>query len=299
MQVMTENAPGPAAAERYVEVALKLPLRTEFTYRLPASLEARVGSRVRVPFRGKMLAGVVTAVREECDLDPAKLRDVAQVVEGGTLLPDPVLQLAKKIAGDYGCSLGIALDAALPAAAKQRGVRRIPHLELAVPHGEALAKIDELEETQQARARLLRAVLEFGAPMPVLEATRRAGTSDSPWKTLVKHGLLRRLSIVEEGEEWQPVEGMEAADVQLNDDQRRAVDAVVATLDGDSSTTFLLHGVTGSGKTEVYLQVLAGGAPSAGAVAIVLVPEISLDAADGRAGSASRFPGCRGVALGI
>ena len=284
-----EPEPEPAIGDHlYVEVALKLPLRRPFTYRLPKDASVQVGNRVRVPFRGKTMPGVVTAVRDTCDIDPSKLRDVEKVLDGSLVLPDAVLELARRISVDYGCSLGEALDAAMPAAAKQRGARQVPHLALAIDHDDLEPMLVELDEKHQPRARVLRAVAEFGGPMPVVEVMRRTGTSESPWKTLVKHGVLTRQLIAEEGEEWVADASMAAADVELNEDQRRVVDRVVQSLDSDAPGTFLLHGTTGSGKTEVYLRIL-DAVRARGRTGIVLVPEIALTPQTaGR--FASRFP---------
>jgi primosomal protein N' (replication factor Y) len=261
--------------EVYAEVALRLPLRTEFTYRVPAGMAVRVGNRVRVPFRGRELPGIVVALRDDCELAAAKVRDIGALLDGSLVLPQALLALARRMAEEYGCSLGEALDAMLPSVAKRRGARRLPHLELAVSHDVAQAAILELEDRHQARARVLRTVLEYGGPMPIPQMLRRTGTSDSPWRTLVRHGTLRRVLIEEEGEEWQPAEGITAERHELNADQQRAVDAVVACVRAGTHRTFLLHGVTGSGKTEVYLRILEE-VRARGQTAIVLVPEIAL-----------------------
>ncbi len=259
----------------FVDVALKLPLRRNFTYRLPTGIEVRIGSRVRVPFRGKERSGIITAVGVECDLDPAKVHEVARILDDRLVLPESLLSLAGVISETYGCSVGEALDAMMPSAAKKRGARTIPHLELAVSPEEAKVKVDELEDRFQARSRLLRTVLEFGAPMPVIQARRRARTSDSPWRTLVKQGLLRRVFVEEEAIPLEPNLDMATERHELNEDQARAVEAVTDAVHEGRHETFLLHGVTGSGKTEVYLRVLEE-VRERGRTAIVLVPEIAL-----------------------
>ncbi len=265
----------PAAQPRLVEVALDLPVRRTFTYALGDGIEVRLGNRVLVPFRGETRPGVVVALPESTSVAVEKLRAVQRVLDPHLVLPRALLQLAERMAHDYGCSLGQALDAMLPGVAKRRGGKRVPCLELAVPHARAAELIAELEDSAQPRARLLRTVLEFGEPMPVLTAMRRSGTSDSPWRTLVKAGALRRVLI---DEKLEPFVASRIDEVQVpepNADQQAAIGAVHRRVLTREHAVFLLHGVTGSGKTEVYLRVLAD-VRAAGRSAIVLVPEIAL-----------------------
>jgi primosomal protein N' (replication factor Y) len=142
---VTDAAPNHASL-RYVQVALNLPLRREFTYSLPEGATARPGNRVLVQFHGRKLGGVVTAVSDTCDLPPQKVRAVESVLDSELLLPESLMLLGKRMADSYGCSLGEALDATLPAVAKQRGQRRIPCLEVKAPRDLAIAAVLELEE---------------------------------------------------------------------------------------------------------------------------------------------------------
>jgi primosomal protein N' (replication factor Y) len=265
-----------AEPTRFVEVALNLPLRTSFTYALPAALDAEPGNRVRVPFRGRELPGVVIGLRDDCGSVPrAKVRAVLAVLDREVVMPQSLLDLAARIAGDYGCALGEALDAMLPAITKQRGARKVPHVELATPIDLARAALDRLEESSEQRARVLAAVLEWDGPMPTLQLERQTNTSSSPWQTLVKHGILRRRLIDEEAESLVPDTSAGGPPPELNEDQARAVQKVGEVLDRREHRVFLLHGVTGSGKTEVYLRILER-VRAQDRSAIVLVPEISL-----------------------
>ena len=286
---MSELFADPDPAPRtYVQVALNLPLRREFTYALPAGIEARPGNRVRVNFHGRALGGVVTAVGDTTDLPPSKVKAIEALLDDELTMPPSLLELARRMAVTYGCSFGEALDAMLPAVAKRRSQRRIPHVQLKAPHDLALQAIAELEDKHQEQSRVLRTVVEFGGPMPTLDVRRRTGTSDSPWQTLVKNGLLQKVMLAEELEELVPAAEEAAVRHQLNEHQQKAVDKVATHVRAREHRTFLLHGVTGSGKTEVYLRILEE-VRNAGRSAIVLVPEISLTPQTvGR--FASRFP---------
>jgi len=259
----------------FVDVALNLPIRREFTYRLLPGQQAAPGSRVLVPFRGRRLSGIVVATSDANDLPQDKVKDVDRVLDPTLQIPPALLVLARKIAADFGCAYGEALDAMLPAAAKVRGVRRLPHLALAVPPEDVARHCAELEDRHPEQARVLHAVLEYGAPMPVLLAMRKTDTSDSPHKTLCRHGLLRRVLLAEESLALIPETGETTSRHDLNEEQARAVAQVLAAVDAGRQRTFLLHGVTGSGKTEVYLHVLER-VRALGKSAIVLVPEIAL-----------------------
>ena len=114
------------------------------------------------------------------------------------------IALAEIVHAQSAGGLGEALDATVPAAAKKTKSRRIPFLEIDIPPDIAQTAVAELEETNQKQSRVLRCVLEYGGPIRVLQVRQQTGTSDSPWKTLVKNGLLKRTYREDAGEPLEP-----------------------------------------------------------------------------------------------
>ena len=86
----------------YVQVALNLPLRREFTYALPPGVLAIPGNRVRVNFHGRKLGGVVTAISDTTDVPPAKIKVIDALLDDETVLPPSLLTLAQAMARTYG-----------------------------------------------------------------------------------------------------------------------------------------------------------------------------------------------------
>jgi len=251
-----------------------------FTYALPASLGAvAIGERVRIPL-GRASTPVSGIVVGHVPEKPAKIKIIKPVLarEGTALLPG-LVDLAQWMAQYYCCPLGMVLATMLPAAVK-KGVGRKRQIVLRPspdadrPAAEAL--------TPTARDAWAAIVEQFGAntdQWPVLtkkSLTRALGlTSSAPIGRLVKFGMLieEERAIVKGSMEVelssQPPEPVPV----LTDDQSRAVQAIQQNMDGFA--VHLLLGVTGSGKTEVYLRLLARVLEQ-GRSALVLVPEISL-----------------------
>ncbi|MEZ5989041.1 MAG: primosomal protein N' [Planctomycetota bacterium] len=263
---------------RFASVALDLPLTKEFTYRVPGPLLGRVdrGSRVRVPFGKRLLSGVVVGLGEESGVPADKLRELQHCFEEIPRLPPEVLAFTRAMAEEYACSWGTALEAALPGSLKRRPSRTLPALSLARPLGDVEDALHELEDAAPKRARALRAVVELGSPAPLAELRRRTGLSSSPFDTLVRQGWLARSRVLQDDELLAESRGLEHAPRhEPTAEQAAAVEAVVADLRAGRPGTSLLWGVTGSGKTEVYLRILEQ-VVAMGKGAIILVPEISL-----------------------
>lgn len=262
---------------RYATVALNLPVAQEFTYLVPDRLESDlvVGCRVRVMLGRRRTTGVVVALADECDLDEEKLRPIEERMGETPPLPAALLEFTRRMAMTYGCSWGTALDAAWPSSLKRRPAKTVPAVALAKDEEQTAGEVFTLEDTSPKRARVLRTVLELGSPAPVPLVLKRTGVSRSPLQTLVKQGWLKWTRVPQADELLDQSRHERAPPHQLVPEQRAAVDTVVGSLRTGRHATFLLHGVTGSGKTEVYLRILEA-VRKLGRSAIILVPEISL-----------------------
>lgn len=222
------------------------------------------GSRVYAPFGGRVTAGFVVALRDSCDYPAEKLKKVT-AADPMPALNAECLSLAKKIAARYACPLAAALRLFLPAEMRKGKVRELKkrYAELCVPFEEAKEKLPKSAKNQLAAAALLN---ERGKT----ECTALNAEFAGSVAALEKKGLIK---ITEEQVLRDPYKTLEerGAAHTLTEDQQRAVDSVRS----DSRTVQLLHGVTGSGKTEIYLSLIADCLKQ-GKTAVFLVPEISL-----------------------
>ncbi|MEZ6014923.1 MAG: primosomal protein N' [Planctomycetota bacterium] len=260
----------------YVDVAINRPMRREYTYAVEARHAERIapGVRVAIPFAGKREVAVVVRTATECDVPPNKLKAVLEVLDPEPIVDESLLSLTAWIAREYACAWGEALSAALPAALKREGARRtVAFVELVPGTGaEALAEVEPRPEQH----RLLRTLMEASGPLPRVDLLRRLNLSQSPLTTLVKRGFARVLHLRAETDALLSGSGTTRVRPEaLTGDQAHALARMVGHLDARRFAPTLLFGVTGSGKTEVYLRVIEE-ALARGRGAIVLVPEISL-----------------------
>jgi primosomal protein N' (replication factor Y) (superfamily II helicase) len=252
-------------------------LRGPFDYRRPAAMDAvEVGSVVRVPFGPRRILGVVIEVAERSELPPERLAEPLEALEAGA--PPELVELGLWVAREYCSTPSRGLQLVLPpgtgTGAGARTVRAklelraeiLPAGEEALRGGERLgvkqrAVLEALRESEMSAAELTAAVGSDRATLRRLEARELIATRDA---------RLRRAPA-------KPGLAAPAERPRLLPEQEAAVEAIVAAIDGAAGAprSQLLHGVTGSGKTEVYLAAVEA-ALARGRGAIVLVPEIGL-----------------------
>jgi primosomal protein N' (replication factor Y) (superfamily II helicase) len=266
-------------------VSLEIALRKEFDYLIPPGLAGQVeaGSRVQVPFGARTVFGTVTALAEESAL--AKLKPILKVIGAQSLVTPKVLKLARWIADYYCCAPEIALKSVLPEAVrkKEEGWKKQLFVR-ALPLGGAFPK---LPKRQQEVWNLI----EERRELPLTELVELAETTGATVRKLEDRGLVEITAEIFERDPYAHEHILPTQPLPLNPAQEKALDRIKSRMSEAGSqkpeagspasdfrpptSVFLLHGVTGSGKTEVYLQALAH-ALEQGKGAIVLVPEISL-----------------------
>ncbi|MFV1994397.1 MAG: primosomal protein N' [Verrucomicrobiales bacterium] len=249
----------------------------EFSYSIPAHLEdkAVVGARVRVPLRTRQAMGTIIGLGES-DLPRNRIRPVESLIGTHPILTPQLLELARWISRYYAAPLETVLRSILPESvrAEDSGFKT-RKVVVAVENSPDDAQLAALERRAPRQATALELVR--GTPEGILLAEVER-TAAGAARALEGKGWVR----IEEREIGRDPHGSEeflaTTALELNRDQERALEAIVESLDaqpGSPPAPFLLHGVTGSGKTEVYLQAIEK-VYAAGRNALVLVPEISL-----------------------
>src|SRR5690348_442536 len=262
---------------RYAEVVLPVPVPRTYTYEVPAELQHRVepGARVIVPVQRRRVVGVVAAVNVAGPAVAAKPILAAPDGGGAPAISPPLLALGLWMSRYYGTPYGLALRALLPGAlwSVDRPAGPPAQAERVVTLTAALPSLLERERAfkRAPKRRVAYEALEaIGGSSPVHHLVTRLGLSSAGLDGLVKQGLARYTELPRQRD---PFAGLSSPPPpELTPAQRRIVDGILATAGG---TPVLIQGVTGSGKTLVYLEVLRA-LVSTGKGAILLVPEIAL-----------------------
>jgi primosomal protein N' (replication factor Y) len=329
----------------FAEVAVPRAGPDTLTYRVPEELEAYVanGARVRVPLRRRTTTGIVVDLSQDSPLDPARIRDIDELLDAEPLFPDHLLELARFVATYYRSPLATALMAILPASllradseraeltpagaaadtgalpaaqgallgilqdvSKMRvtsllaraeartrqplqslvdaGLVRIrrrrrdrpPRVEVAAVQLSSTPVEELLEQCRRAprQREVIEWLAEQGRPALASEVRAAVGCSSATLRALVDRGAIARFTQLPPARPRWSLRPSEERH-RLTDEQRAAVAAISPAIQAPRYAPFQLEGVTGSGKTEVYLRCLEAALES-GRGGLVLVPEIGL-----------------------
>ncbi len=256
-------------------VTLEMALGKEFDYLIPAELDGdvEVGTRVKVPFANRQVLGCVTALIETSP--HTGLRPIIKTIGRQSHVTPKILELARWMAEYYCCPVEIALKTVLPEAVRREkeGWREQLFVR-ALPSQEADPKLSQRQAEILAAARARK-------ELPLQELLRQTHSTAQTVRRLEDKGLIHIAPQISERDPYARDAILPTQALSLNDAQKHAVEEIARAESPaaggaeKSKPVFLLHGVTGSGKTEVYLQAIAAALRN-GKGAIVLVPEISL-----------------------
>jgi len=263
---------------RFVEVALPLPLFQTFTYSVDEGLAnpVVVGSRVVVPLRNGKEIGIVVGMS---DVSPLKRKPkaVLQSPDAEPAISPSLLELCKWMADYYIVPLGVTLRTALPGALTgaedphpTRKTQRVVRLGVDIPSLLQRDKIFARAKQQRTAFELIEAL---GGRTTVEQLSSQGEFSPSVLKSLEKRGYVVIEEEVIDRDPFLTRAGISATRLQPTASQQTAIDAMAGA---DKGEVFLLHGITGSGKTLVYIELLRHIVDERGQTAIVLVPEIAL-----------------------
>lgn len=248
-------------------VAIDTPLRRLFDYRLGSS-DAVAGQRVWVPFGRRRVPGVIVELKDHSDFPAERLRSIQAPIDTDATFDATLLELLRWSAEYYRHPVGEVIAAALPPALRHGAPLEVPQVWWRLTDA-GRAQAGDLP----ARAHQLRAAVALLAARDEVEteAFAQAGVSREAVRKLEQRGFIERHERVDRA----PVaDANRLSDgPPLNEAQATAVERIRGSLGGFA--TWLLHGVTGSGKTEVYLHAIEA-ALARGEQALVLVPEIAL-----------------------
>ena len=269
-----------AGMPQYARVLVDDSGGNSFDYELPArpgSVPLVVGSRVRVPMRTRTAVGTIIEIRGTTEAQGVKL--ISEVVSAEPLLNPLLIELGAWIADYYCCSLEAALRAILPQVIRKAGVTHKTQLYarlLTTPGPDALAALGKKAPIQAGILVYLKAA---GQPVPVTELTEKCDATHQAVQALVKKGLIASESTRVERDPFQNETFLHAGRLELNAEQGQIFERVLRAIEQPpekgAPKPLLLHGVTGSGKTEIYLQAIQA-VLERGQSAIMLVPEIAL-----------------------
>ncbi|MGF1452391.1 MAG: primosomal protein N', partial [Opitutales bacterium] len=251
------------------------------TYGVPARLdgEIRPGHLVRVPLGRRTLLGIVKRLVPETEAPVPNLKNILERLYDEPVMTPSLLALADWLGRYYACGFQSVLETMVPAVVRQ-GVAPKETKLLKIGYPLPPDEFAKLEKRAPKQAALLAFLRDQARALPKTDVLSRLGVSAQSCKSLADKGLVFEVREVEQRTAYEDELGEKETAVsteapQLTEEQAAAVEELRVSLGAGGFITHLLHGVTGSGKTEVYLRILEDVLAQGGS-AIYLVPEVAL-----------------------
>lgn len=260
----------------FVEVLLDQNLSKRLDYAVPLELQPQVeiGMRVEVPLRKAVVKGTIASVKMTTTMPG--VRPIAKLLSNQGELTEAQWKLAHWMARYYAAPLQKVLKCFLPPHIRHdvQSKEKI-HLSLAISHAEALCFCQKAQAKSPAQASIIEIILKEPGGILLSKLVKEHSISQSAIRELVKKKILKVKKILAEEDLLLEAEFFLASPKILNTEQQECVSSISNALSLDQFSSHLIYGVTGSGKTEVYLRAIAD-ALKLGKGTILLVPEVSL-----------------------
>lgn len=287
-----EESPALMSGQKVARVQIETAAALELDYAIPEKLERHinVGTRVMVPLQHQRVAAVVIELLETTEFN-SRLKEIASLVGSRPMFTQGLIKLAHWISDYYVVPVNRVLRTMLPQAVREKPETFLTDSHLKLAKEPPPDVFEKLHNTAPMQARILEKLRSNGGEATLSELRRELPRATTIIKPLLKAGWITRSEIRVERDPFQTEEFLPSQPLALTEEQKVAYDAVVKAIQRESEpaprqeepdatgriarSTLLLHGVTGSGKTEVYLQAIAD-VLKMGKTALVLVPEISL-----------------------
>lgn len=244
-------------------IALPVPLYQLYDYRL--TQPAEVGMRVKVPFGKRDAIGVIVSIDQQTDVPIECLKDISEIIDNEPLFTPAVWQLLNWAVSYYHFPIGEVIFHAMPVLLRQ---------------GKQASKteIKQWQLTELGKNCDLKSLSRSYKQQLLLTSLKNNTFSENDFSAnifhqLEKKQLIKQVSVTPDTVEWQSHFSTNPTSIRLNEEQAKAIASV--NQQNQKFNVFLLEGITGSGKTEVYLNILSD-ILSAGKQALILVPEIGL-----------------------
>lgn len=260
----------------FVSVALDQSAALSFDYgaTLEEAKDLQIGSRVLVPLHNRFAEGTVIDLKSSSFVE--KVKKIEKVLSKEGLLPKELFHLASFLSQYYVTPLAKVLKVMLPSSLRKNiKAKKQLFIKPLLSSSQMQTLCETLRLTSPSQAKILEVILKYpkGTLLSILlEETK---SSESPIKTLTKKGVLQMQKMIIERSPIEDFEFFQTSPKKLSQEQKEALDKIRQTIDHKHFEVHLLHGITGSGKTEIYLQAITYAREKNLGV-LLLVPEIAL-----------------------